>query len=610
MASNDNAENNYKTSSSNLKSGVCFSDVSHPKELLMVLNNLRSNEHLCDVTLTVGSLKISCHKSVLSASSPYFQAMFTGSLMESNLSEIKMHVQDEKAFSLVIDYFYTSKIDIKESNVQDLLPIAGMLQLKRLQQACCDFMKRSINANNCLGVYEFAESHSCHQLAYWAFTYSVSHFNDVLQSDEFCNISLEHVTKLLSDNSLNVPTEERVFEAAIAWIGYKEERAPFAAQVCKNVRFTLLSSEYLMDHVAKEDVIRECRKCSDLLLEAVEFLLLPKRRSASTLAQVLPRKAAQSQQVLYVIGGMSRREATRSAERYDPKEGRWKAIAEMSISRFGANVANLGSQLYVCGGGDEASRLNTAERYDPHHNVWIQLESMSSKRNGVGVAACGGKIYAIGGFDGSTPLSSAEVYDPRTMKWSQIASMSQARFGVGCCVLNEEIYAIGGSDGSNLRSCEKYDPEKNLWVSIASMSVARKQVACAAMGDSVYAIGGSDMSGSEFAGRYQTVERYNPSTDQWVMVAPLLSPRSGAGAGVLDGILYVCGGFDGQHYLNTVEKYDPLTNRWQVGPPMIQSRDCVAVCVASYKKNKRIGGGDLYPRSSSPSLMIAGPHTN
>ena len=68
----------------------------------------------------------------------------------------------------------------------------------------------------------------------------------------------------------------------------------------------------------------------------------------------------------------------------------------MSISRFGANMASLGSSLYVCGGGDEASRLNTAERYDSFNNVWIPVEPMSCKRNGVGIASCGGKLYAIG----------------------------------------------------------------------------------------------------------------------------------------------------------------------------------------------------------------------
>ena len=35
----------------------------------------------------------------------------------------------------------------------------------------------------------------------------------------------------------------------------------YAAQVCKNIRYSLLSPEYLMDRVAKEDVIRECRDC-------------------------------------------------------------------------------------------------------------------------------------------------------------------------------------------------------------------------------------------------------------------------------------------------------------------------------------------------------------
>ena len=68
-----------------------------------------------------------------------------------------------------------------------------------------------------------------------------------------------------------------------------------------------------------------------MLLEAIEYRLLPKRHPQSSIAKVLPRKAALSQNVLYAIGGMSRREATKSAERYDPKEGRWKAIGTYSF---------------------------------------------------------------------------------------------------------------------------------------------------------------------------------------------------------------------------------------------------------------------------------------
>ena len=69
-------------------------------------------------------------------------------------------------------------------------------------------------------------------------------------------------------------------------------------------------------------------------MEAIEFRLLPKRKPQSAAAQVLPRKAALTQQILYVVGGMSRREATKSGEKYDPKEGRWKAIGKDSFWIF------------------------------------------------------------------------------------------------------------------------------------------------------------------------------------------------------------------------------------------------------------------------------------
>ena len=71
--------------------------------------------------------------------------------MESELKEIPIHVGDESAFHQIVDYFYSTKLDIKESNVQDLIPIAGLLQLRRVQHACSVFIKRKISSENCLG---------------------------------------------------------------------------------------------------------------------------------------------------------------------------------------------------------------------------------------------------------------------------------------------------------------------------------------------------------------------------------------------------------------------------------------------------------------------------
>ena len=70
---------------------------------------------------------------------------------------------------------------------------------------------------------------------------------------------------------------------------------------------------------------------SDLLLKTTEYLLLPKRRPPSALSKVLSRKASSAQQVMYAVGGMRRREALKSAEKFDVKEGRWKTIGEVDL---------------------------------------------------------------------------------------------------------------------------------------------------------------------------------------------------------------------------------------------------------------------------------------
>ena len=49
--------------------------------------------------------------------------------------------------------------------------------------------------------------------------------------------------------------------------------------------------------------------------------------------RVVPRRPTSVNHVLYAIGGMSRREASKSGEKYDPKERKWKPIGEVIFSR-------------------------------------------------------------------------------------------------------------------------------------------------------------------------------------------------------------------------------------------------------------------------------------
>ena len=60
----------------------------HAISLVSNLEQLRSTNILCDITLVCGKIQINAHKIVLAACSEYFQAMFTSGMCETRTDEV------------------------------------------------------------------------------------------------------------------------------------------------------------------------------------------------------------------------------------------------------------------------------------------------------------------------------------------------------------------------------------------------------------------------------------------------------------------------------------------------------------------------------------------
>lgn len=101
--------------------------------------------------------------------------MFT-SFEESRLNRITLQGVDSTALKLLIDYVYTSRVEVTEENVQVLLTAANLLQLIEVRDACCDYLQTQLEASNCLGIRDFADLHGCVELAKHAETYIQQHF--------------------------------------------------------------------------------------------------------------------------------------------------------------------------------------------------------------------------------------------------------------------------------------------------------------------------------------------------------------------------------------------------------------------------------------------------
>jgi len=560
-----------------------YRNPAHPGKVVDGMNGMRVAGLLCDVTLVADNIEIPAHKMVLAACSPYFYAMFTG-FTERDSSRVRLQGVDSEALQTLVEYVYTSQVEVTEENVQCLLPAANLLQLTDVRDACCEFLQCQLHPTNCLGIRAFADLHGCLELLAGTESYIERHFTEVLECDEFYGLSPDQVSQLIASDTITVPSEEKVFESVIAWIQHQpEQRAATLPSLMEHVRLPLLSQEYLIHKVDHEPLLKANDSCKDFIIEAMKFHLLKgdhKLAMSLSSPRTRPRQPVGLPKVMLAIGGQAPK-AIRSVECYDYKDDRWTHLSEMPGRRCRCGVAVVRGRVYAVGGFNGSLRVRTVDMFDPAADSWSSIASMEARRSTLGVAVMNDQIFAVGGFDGSCGLNTAEVLDMSvagSQEWRTIASMSTRRSSVGVGVLAGLIYAVGGYDGNSrqcLSSVEVYNPDQDLWSPVSDMSARRSGAGVGVLNGLLYSVGGHDGPLVR-----KSVECYNPDTNRWSPVAEMNYCRRNAGVISHNGVIYVIGGDDGTSNLASVEMYNPKTDSWSVlAANMTIGRSYTGVCV-------------------------------
>jgi N-acetylneuraminic acid mutarotase len=118
----------------------------------------------------------------------------------------------------------------------------------------------------------------------------------------------------------------------------------------------------------------------------------------------------------------------------------------------------------------------------------------------------------------------------------------------------------------------------NTWTAGASMPTALVGSASAVLEGQIYVIGG--FNGSFVA----DTQIYNPVTNSWSAGVPLPVPIGDAAAAVVNNVLYVIGGtasVTGSPVENTVWAYNPKTKTWSSKAAMPTARDVAAAVVVN-----------------------------
>ncbi|XP_065506031.1 zinc finger and BTB domain-containing protein 17 isoform X3 [Caloenas nicobarica] len=103
----------------------------HSKQVLEQLNQQRQLGLLCDCTFVVDGIDFKAHKAVLAACSEYFRMLFV-----DQKDVVHLDISNAAGLGQVLEFMYTAKLSLNPDNVEDVLAVAGFLQMQEIVSAC------------------------------------------------------------------------------------------------------------------------------------------------------------------------------------------------------------------------------------------------------------------------------------------------------------------------------------------------------------------------------------------------------------------------------------------------------------------------------------------
>ncbi|OZC11432.1 hypothetical protein X798_01289 [Onchocerca flexuosa] len=113
------------------------------------LGQLLDNGDFSDFTLHVGRRSFKCHKAILSARSPFFQAMFRDQTNQESVSgEVNLEDIAAETMAYVLEYIYKDTCSDSSKRTLEILAAADRFCLDRLKNLCQEALIKDLSPNN------------------------------------------------------------------------------------------------------------------------------------------------------------------------------------------------------------------------------------------------------------------------------------------------------------------------------------------------------------------------------------------------------------------------------------------------------------------------------
>ena len=539
----------------------CYKPVTYKRaassDLLKYANDTRSEGHFNDVTITIENECIPANKMVLSCHSVFFEKMFKCEMKEKYENKVEIESVDGKAVKSLIDYMYNGNIDIDDRNVFELLAAADYLQLMGVKQYCFQYLQSNVTINNWLYTLKAVNLFAGDKIKHQIYLYISTHFNEIVQTDDFNMLSNDDLKKLISYFKRTDVLATSLSRGIVTWVKHDVEgRKHHFLGLFKLIEVDQLSYEFIED-LSKENFVQTNFDCHQFLV--------------TSLLQLLKNQGDEKKKSRVIsVGG--KRTLSKVTEVYNIHNCNLTDYPDFPINiACHSLLAGNGGNIFCIGGfdGDDLKfhtnhtvwLSNVKDRFE----IWVKVSLMNERRCVMGATEHDGKLVVAGGYNGSDTLASAEFYDMSYDKWEQIASLIQNRHSNALVSCRGSLYALGGIDnsGAHLSSVERLKSLKGEWTESPSMLQPRKLLAAVNCSNVLYAIGGQ--ASIDCSTRTSTVEKFDPNENKWVYVSKMNSERCAHAACVMQGKIYIVGGVDAKNeFIKTIECYNPSLDSWSI----------------------------------------------
>ncbi|XP_060639005.2 kelch-like protein 33 [Anolis sagrei] len=521
------------------------------------------------------------HRVALACGCEFFHGMFTSGMKESRQGDAPLCTRFTSTdLSIVISFAYSGVLAGGWDYLFDAAQAALQYQVSGILDLCLNFFHHSLSPESSLDVLSFARAYGLHDLESTAENYVLRNFALVMETPKFLDLPVNQLVDFLSSDALYILNELEAFKGAVRWLDADQDgRMDCAERVMRCIRFPLMSTREFKQ-VRTEEMMASPGRLYNLMVESLASL-----PPGPSKMEQLPCRVRYPKKVIVISGGdlMAKNMATRSptADVWFShsfrngiglvKQVEWRRLEDLPEGpRFRHAVAVKDNVMYIFGGKHYYGVRDTmcsVFKFDPLCQHWERLADMTSLRSYFPVVFLDGFFYALGGGSNDVYcLDSVECYEPKTNTWRSCEPLPASLCGHAACVLNGAIYVSGGSDGSCRchSTLIQYRPGAPP-ILLSTMREERAGHVMEVLDGRLYVAGG--LRWRDGHGGYAdqlACEVYDPSLDLWLALSPLPQAHVIAASAVLEGELYILGGYSHNTYRDThlIHCYNAIHDRW------------------------------------------------